>query len=289
MKLKIKTQGKKIRLNYVEIGAGQPGAGHPGAGHPGAGQPIVFIHGWPLSHKMWEPQLQYFADQGFRSIAYDRRGFGDSDAPSGSYDYDVLAEDLHRLILELDLKKVILCGFSMGGGEVIRYLTNYGSDRIDKIVLMGSIIPLVKKTDDNPDGVPEQALEDILEALKNNRVPFLEEFGKGFLNYDPHQGNVSEAMLKYYFSIAAHASPVATLGCAQAWAYTDFRPELANVTVPALIIHGSADGIVPIKTSGDQAARGIKNSQYVVVADGPHGLNLTHRDEVNEAMVRFLK
>ncbi|WP_025763643.1 alpha/beta fold hydrolase [Dyadobacter tibetensis] len=274
MKIKIKTDQGKIKLHYVELGVGQP---------------IVFIHGWPLSHKMWEPQLQFFADHGFRSIAYDRRGFGDSEAPKEGYDYTLLAEDLHQILVTLDLKNVILCGFSMGGGEVVRYLTRYGAERIDKVILMGSIIPLVKRKPDNPAGVAEEDLAGIIDSLKNNRIPFLKEFGKGFLNYDSHKGTVPEALLDYNFSIAAHASPIATIQCAEAWAHTDFRSELMNVTVPTLIIHGDADAIVPIATSGDQAATGIKNNRYVVIKGGSHGLNITHRDEVNTAMLDFLR
>ncbi len=256
----------------------------------GNGQPVILIHGWPLSGKSWEQQVWKIVEEGFRCIIYDRRGFGTSSSPWGEYDYSTLAGDLNVIIGELDLKDVIIVGFSMGGGEVVRYLTNYGSSRIAKAALISSIIPLVKQKSDNPDGVPEDALDGIIDALQKDRVGFLKEFSKGFYNYDENKGErVSEAQLDYDFTIASFASPRATIETALAWIHTDFRPELKNVIVPTLIVHGDADATVPIETSAKQAAEGIKYSTYEVIKGAPHGLNVTHSDELNEILISFLK
>lgn len=255
----------------------------------GSGQPVILIHGWPLSHRAWEPQVSEIVDAGFRCITYDRRGFGVSSAPWQSYDYSALATDLNEIITQLKLKDAVLVGFSMGGGEVVRYLTDYGDKKIKKAVLISSIIPLVKKKTDNPNGVPEKDLKDIMNALKADRVGFLKQFHKNFYNYDKNKKKISEAQLQYDWTIASYASPHATIEAAMAWAETDFRPELKNVTVPTLIVHGDSDNIIPIKTAGDQAAKGIKNNTYKVIKGGPHGLNVTHSKELNEILITFLK
>lgn len=263
-----------VKLNYIDYCRGQP---------------VLFIHGWPLSHKSWEGQLQQFAESGFRVIAYDRRGFGESEAPWEDYDYSTLAGDLHALITGLNLKNVSLVGFSMGGGEVVRYLTDYGSEKIYKAALISSIIPLVPQKYDNPAGVPQKDLDEIMAALKNDRLRFLKGFHKNFYNYEENKNRMSEEQLAYDWSIASHASPVATRKAAESWAGTDFRDELKNVTVPTLIIHGDADQIVPVETSGDQAAEGIPDNEYHIIKDGPHGLNVTHKDQVNQLLLSFFK
>lgn len=255
----------------------------------GTGQPVILIHGWPLSGKSWEPQVPALLEAGFRVITYDRKGFGKSAPTQDGYCYNGLAEDLLEIINQLDLQNVVLVGFSMGGGEVVRYLTNYGSDNIDKVALISSIIPLVKQKDDNPDGVPQEKLNEILDSLKSERVTFLEGFHKDFYNVGVLSKSVSQKQLDYDWSIASQASPIATIKCAESWANTDFREELKNVTVPTLIVHGDADKIVPIKTAGEQAAKGIANNEYYIVSDGPHGLNVTHADELNRVLVNFLK
>ncbi|MHA6248396.1 alpha/beta fold hydrolase [Pontibacter sp. CAU 1760] len=255
----------------------------------GHGQPVILIHGWPLSHRMWENQMQDIVGAGFRCIAYDRRGFGDSDRPWYNYDFTSLAQDLRTLIERLNLRHCVLVGFSMGGGEVVRYLSMFGNDRIDKAVLISSIIPLVKQTDDNPDGVPEEKLNEIMESLQTKRVSFLAEFGKLFYNYKDYKAQISEQALQYDWQIAASASPRATIETAKAWANTDFRKELKQVDVPTLIIHGDADQIVPIETSSKQASKEIRNNQYHIVKDGPHGLFATHKDEVNTLLLEFLR
>ncbi len=254
----------------------------------GHGQPVILIHGWPLSHRMWEQQVWKIVESGYRCITYDRRGFGNSDAPWEGYDYTSLASDLHEIIEQLELEDVILVGFSMGGGEVVRYCRDYGTSKLSKIVLVSSIIPLVAQKEDNPEGVPQEELEGIMDALEQDRVGFIKGFSTNFYNAEDHD-IISDAQLDYDWTIASWASPRATIEAAKAWAETDFRDELEAVDVPALVIHGDADKIVPIETSGQKAAEGLPNATYEVVEGGPHGLHLTHRDIVNERLVTFFK
>ncbi|WAC02189.1 alpha/beta hydrolase [Lacinutrix neustonica] len=256
----------------------------------GTGQPVILIHGWPLSRKSWEHQVWKIVEAGYRCISYDRRGFGISSAPWDGYDYSSLASDLDTIINGLELEDAVIVGFSMGGGEVVRYLTDYGDAKIAKAALISSIIPLVKQTDDNPDGVPESALKDIQKALENDRVGFLKAFHNGFYNFDENKGKrISQAVLDYDFIVASHASPRATIEAALAWMHTDFRPELKNVKVPTLVVHGDADGTVPIETSGNLAAKGIAKATYEVIKGAPHGLNVTHKEELNDILIKFLK
>jgi pimeloyl-ACP methyl ester carboxylesterase len=256
----------------------------------GTGQPVILIHGWPLSRKSWEQQVWKIVEEGFRCISYDRRGFGTSSSPWNGYDYSALASDLNAIIEELKLQDAIIVGFSMGGGEVVRYLTDYGSEKIAKAGLISSIIPLVKQKSDNPDGVPEKILNGIIDALQNDRVGFLREFSKGFYNVKQNKDDkVSEAQLDYDFTIASLASPRATIQTALAWMHTDFRPELKNVDVPTLIVHGDADGTVPIETSAQRAAKGIKDNTFEIIKGAPHGLNVTHANELNKILISFLK
>ncbi|MGV3762148.1 alpha/beta fold hydrolase [Parapedobacter sp.] len=269
-----KTAIQTINIHYVDYGSGQP---------------IILIHGWPLSHKAWEKQITALVAAGYRVIAYDRRGFGQSDAPWEGYDYDALASDLHALIVQLDLQQVNLVGFSMGGGEVIRYLTRYGTEKTHKIALVASIIPLVKQKADNPAGVPETGLTDILNALETDRLNFLSNFHPAFYNYKADGNPVSAQQLTYDFSISSHAAPHATIGAAKAWMDTDFRTECKQVSVPTLIIHGKADETVPIATSAEQAVSLIPNSKLVVYDDAPHGLNITHADRLNSDLVAFFQ
>jgi len=264
---------KKVQIYYEDFGTGQP---------------IILIHGWPLSGKSWELQIPVLLNLGYRVITYDRRGFGKSTPTADGYDYNSLAADLHDLITQLELKNAILFGFSMGGGEVVRYLTNYGSENIDKVALISSIIPLVKKKDDNPEGVPQEKLDTILESLKKERVTFLESFHKDFYNYGFLSQPVSQKQLDFDWSISSNANAIATVKCAESWADTDFRPELKNVNVKTLIVHGDKDNIVPIETAGKQAAEGIADNRFIIVEGGPHGLNVTHPDQLNAALSEFL-
>jgi non-heme chloroperoxidase len=255
----------------------------------GSGQPVILIHGWPLSQKSWEQQVWRLVESGYRCISYDRRGFGISDAPWDGYDYSSLASDLHALIETLDLEDCVLAGFSMGGGEVVRYCTDFGTDRIAKAMLISSIIPLVKQTEDNPEGVPVNQLDRIKDRLQEDRVGFLKDFHKGFYNADKNPQAVSQAQLDYDFIIASHASPRATIQTALAWMHTDFRDELDNVDVPTLIVHGEADQTVPLETSAKKAASGIADCTLEIIPDAPHGLHLTHADQLNQKMIAFLK
>ena len=255
----------------------------------GSGQPVILIHGWPLSRKSWEQQVWKIVEAGFRCISYDRRGFGISSAPWTGYDYSSMTSDLNEIIKQLKLDNAIIVGFSMGGGEVVRYFTDYGSDKIAKAALISSIIPLVKQKEDNPNGVPVEALDDIINALQDDRPGFLREFSKGFYNYDEDNKTVSQGILDYDFIVASHASPQATIEAARSWMHTDFRPELKNVDKPTLIVHGAADNTVPKATSADLAAKHIANNQYEVIEGAPHGLNITHAEELNSILIDFLR
>lgn len=272
--LKHQNGNEKIRIFYQDYGKGDP---------------VILIHGWPLSHQAWEAQISTLVDAGYRVIAYDRRGFGKSSQPLNGYDYSSLTEDLRELILELDLSNITLVGFSMGGGEVVRYFTDYEGDRVVKVALIASIIPLVSQKADNPDGVPEEDLEEIMQNLKTDRIGFLKSFHENFYNFNELKDRVSQANLDYDFSISSHASPIATIKTAEAWSTTDFRSELKNVNVPTLIVHGDADNIVPYKTSAKQAAEGIANNEYHLIPNAPHGLNLTHTEELNKLLLKFLE
>jgi len=255
----------------------------------GSGQPVILIHGWPLSRKSWEHQVWKIVESGYRCISYDRRGFGISSSPWNGYDYSALASDLEQIIAQLDLEDVIVVGFSMGGGEVVRYCTDFGTDKIAKAALISSIIPLVKQKEDNPDGVSERDLQGIQDALEEDRVGFLKEFSKGFYNFEDNKDKVSQAQLDYDFVVASHASPRATIETAKAWMHTDFRDELKNVNVPTLIVHGDSDNTVPIETSANQAAKGITDNVFKVIKGAPHGLNITHKDQLNTILIDFLK
>lgn len=255
----------------------------------GEGQPIILIHGWPLSRKSWEHQVWKIVEAGYRCISYDRRGFGISSFPWNGYDYSSLASDLNEIITQLELENAIIVGFSMGGGEVVRYCTDYGTEKIEKVALISSIIPLVKQKEDNPTGVPEKDLLGIKDALENDRVGFLKEFSKGFYNYEDNKDKVSQAQLDYDFIVASHASPRGTIEAAKAWMHTDFRDELKNLDVPTLIIHGDADNTVPIETSAKQAAEGISNNTFHIIKGAPHGLNITHKEELNNLLIKFLE
>ena len=267
-------QGKEVKIFYQDHGEGQP---------------VVLIHGWPLSHSSWEAQMPAIVDAGFRCISYDRRGFGKSDMPWDSYDYDALTSDLDALVTQLDLHNAILVGFSMGGGEVVRYLTTYGTERIAKVGLIASIIPLVAQKPDNPDGVPAEELEKIMKALDEDRVGFLPDFHKNFYSVGMINKPVSQGRLDSDFIVSSQSGRNATIKAAEAWGGTDFRPELKNVTVPTLIVHGDDDKIVPIKTSAEQAAKGIASNEYHIIEGAPHGLNVTHTKELNKILVDFLR
>ena len=254
----------------------------------GAAGTVVLIHGWPLSHRMFEPQFWPLTEAGYRVVAYDRRGFGSSAFPASGYDYDTFAADLKDLLDGLALTDVSLVGFSMGGGELGRYVGRYGTDLIKKLVFMSSVFPYMLKTDDNPNGVPSQVFEDMKRSIKSDRPGFLEGFGKNFVNYDKLSDKVSEQVLHYHWSIATVAQPKATVDCVDAFGLTDFREDAARIDVPTLFIHGDDDQIVPFETSAETGSALVDGSTVHTVEGGPHGLNHTHKDEVNRVLLDFL-
>ena len=254
----------------------------------GAGRPVVLIHGWPLSGRSWENQVPALVAAGYRVIAYDRRGFGNSSQPWGGYDYDTFAADLNALLEHLDVREATLVGFSMGGGEVVRYLGTYGSDRVAQAVLASAVPPYLYKSDDNPDGgLDDDAIAGFQAGVKSDRLAFLNQFTTGFFSVSG-QLKVSEAQREYARDIAAFASPKGTLDCITAFARTDFRGDLEKVTVPTLIIHGDSDAIVPFEVSGKRSAESITDSDLVVIEGGPHGINASHAEEFNQALLAFL-
>ncbi len=254
----------------------------------GEGKPVVLIHGWPLNSNSWEYQLNELPAHGLRVIAYDRRGFGKSDKPWGNYDYNTLASDLNALLEELDLRDVTLVGFSMAGGEVIRYLTNYGSNRIAKFALVSSIIPFMLKTDDNPEGVPQEQFDEFEAALKDDRPKFLTTFGKQFYGDSLLSPSVSSEILNWTQMMALEGSGKATLECLKSFSTTDFRNELSSIKIPALIIHGEDDKTVPIKTAGEQAARLLPDAEYLVYEGAPHGLLITEKEKLTADLIDFI-
>ncbi len=254
----------------------------------GTGRPVVLVHGWPLSGASWEKQVAALIAAGHRVITYDRRGFGRSSQPVTGYDYDTLAADLDTLLSTLDLRDVMLVGFSMGGGEVARFLAKYGSARISKAVFVSAIPPFLLKTPDNPEGVDGSVFKGIEEAIIADRPAFLSAFFEKFYNVDVLRGSlVSDQVLQYSWNVAIGASAKGTLDCVSAW-LTDFRKDLPRVDVPTLVLHGDADRILPIAATGFPLAKSVKGAQLVVVNGGPHGILWTHSEQVNAALLSFL-
>ena len=254
----------------------------------GSGKPVVLIHGYPLSGASWEKQLPVLLDAGYRVITYDRRGFGKSSQPSSGYNYDTFAEDLHKLITKLKLNDFTLVGFSMGGGEVARYLGKYGSKGVASAVIISGVPPFLLKTPDNPEGVDASVFEGIEKAVAADRYAFFTEFYKNFYNTDLLLGKrVSEEVVRASWNLAASASATASLACVPTW-HEDFRKDLARIDVPTLVLHGDADRILPITAAGERTAKLIKGAEYVVIKDGPHCITWTHADEVHRELVHFL-
>jgi len=254
----------------------------------GSGPPVVLIHGWPLSGASWEKQTAALLAAGHRVITYDRRGFGRSSKPGIGYDYDTFAGDLDKLLKKLDLKKVALVGFSMGTGEVTRYLGKYGSALVRKVVLIGTLGPYLVKAADNPEGVDRKVFDDIQAAIRADRPAFLMEFLRNFYNYDVTGGKlVSERVLEENWNVAAGASAIGTVRCVDAW-IEDFRKDIPKNKVPTLILHGDADRILPPDATSRRQAKMIKNATFVELPGGPHGVLWTHADRVNAELVSFL-
>ncbi len=254
----------------------------------GEGTPVVLIHGYPLSSASWEKQTAALLAAGHRVITYDRRGFGRSSQPSSGYNYDTFAADLHKIVTKLALKDFVLAGFSMGGGEVARFIGKYGSKGVSKAVFISGVPPYLLKTPENPEGVDGSVFEGIQKAVAADRYAFFTEFFKNFYNTDRLLGKrVSEQAVQASWNVAASASPTASFACVPAW-HEDFRKDLAYIDVPTLVMHGDADRILPISASGIRTAKMVSGARLVVVPEGPHCIIWTHADEVNRELVSFL-
>jgi pimeloyl-ACP methyl ester carboxylesterase len=254
----------------------------------GDGRPVVLIHGWPLSAASWKAQVGPLRDAGYRVIAYDRRGFGRSDKPDGGFDYDTLSADLAGLLEEHDLRDVTLVGFSMGGGEVARYVTRHGDARLRSVVFAAAVPPCLMKSADNPDGplTPEKAMEKEA-GLKADRAAFFDAFTTTFFSAKGVL-KVTEAQRQEALAVCLQSDQAAALGCMKAFATTDFRDDLKNVRVPTLVIHGDSDATVPFEGSGQRTHAAIAGSELVLLRDAPHGCNVSHADAFNAALLRFL-
>lgn len=254
----------------------------------GAGRPVVLIHGWPLSGESWSEQIPALTAAGYRVISYDRRGFGRSDKPRQGYDYDTFAEDLDAVLSALDVRDATLVGFSMGGGEVARYLSKFGAQRVRSAVFAAAVPPYLAQTDDNPEGPLDQETADGMESgLKADEDAFYDQFTKDFFTANGTIA-VTEEQRQQALALAKQADKHAALGAMNAFAKTDFRDDLKAVTVPALIIHGDSDGTVPFEGSGQRTHQALSGSELHVVVGGPHGINVSHADEFNRELLAFL-
>jgi len=254
----------------------------------GSGSPVVLMHGFPLSGASWEKQLSPLLAAGHRVITYDRRGFGRSDQPASGYDYDTFTADLHALLEHLGLDEVSLVGFSMGGGEVARYVGTHGSDRVKRAVFISAVPPYLVKADDNPVGAPPEVFAGIKAGIAADRPSFLTGFFENFFNLDVLQGTaITPQAVQMNWNVAVAASPIATYACVDTWG-TDFRADLAKFNIPVLVIHGDEDRIVPLPLSGERTAASIPGAQLVVVPGGPHAVAWTHAEAVNAALLAFL-
>jgi non-heme chloroperoxidase len=274
IKSKDKASGEEVQISYKDYGQGRP---------------VVLIHGWPLSKDMWEYQVEDLVDAGLRVVKYDRRGFGKSDKPWDGYDYETLTEDLHALMETLDLRDAVLVGFSMGGGEAVRYISRYGTDRVSGLVLVAAVTPFLLKTPNNPNGVDETVFAEMMTEMKKDRIQFLDDFGKKFFSVTLINHPVSTPLLEYYRSLASVALPRAMHQCAASFAQTDFRADLKEVNIPTLVIHGDDDKTVPYESSGKLTAQSINGAVLKVYPGAPHGLFYTHREQLNADLISFCK
>ncbi len=267
------SNGEVVNLYYEDLGKGKT---------------VLFIHGWPLSGAMWEYQITQLPQQGLRCITYDRRGFGHSDKPIGPYDYNTLASDLKAVIDELQLENITLVGFSMGGGEIAKYFSLYGGAKVSKVVLISAVVPYMLKTDDNPDGVPQEVFDGMGKKMTDDRPAFLEGFNKDFFGVSLLSHTVSDALLQQCANTAMHASPIATIECAKSFSSTDFRADVTTINVPTLIIHGDADKTVPIEPTGNRSANLIPGAKYIIYEGAPHGLWFTEKERLNKDLIDFI-
>ena len=255
----------------------------------GSGRPVVLIHGWPLSGESWSEQVAPLSAAGYRVVTYDRRGFGRSDKPGGGFDYDTLTEDLAKVLDELDLTDVTLVGFSMGGGEVARYVSTYGEERLHSVVFAAAVTPYLMNGEDNPDGpLTAEAAGELTAALTADRTTFFDGFMTAFFSSGGDL-KVTESQRQEAIRQAHQSDQEAALGCMAAWGTTDFREDLATITVPTLVVHGEGDATVPFEGSGARTHVAVPQSRLVVVPDAPHGLNVSHADAFNTALLEFLR
>ncbi|KQM95513.1 arylesterase [Sphingomonas sp. Leaf22] len=255
----------------------------------GQGRPVVLIHGWPLSADSWDPQAMALADAGYRVIAYDRRGFGRSDQPWSGYDYDTLSDDLADVMADTGVTDdAALIGFSMGGGEVARYMSRHGGKGVTRVGFIGSVVPYMLQTDDNPDGVPQDQLQEIADNIKADRAKFFRTFFDQFYGVGFITSPVSEEVLDLSWNTAMLAGLKPTLACAESFGTTDFRPDLPSITVPTLIIHGTSDQTVPIDATGRALARALPNADLIEYDGAPHGLFATESDRLTDDLLAFL-
>lgn len=255
----------------------------------GTGRPVILIHGWPLSADSWDDQALAIADAGMRAIAYDRRGFGRSDQPWDGYNYDTLADDLAAVIAHTGADNAAIVGFSMGGGEVARFLSRHGGKNVSQAVLISSVVPYMLQTDDNPNGVPAAMFAQMTAGMKQDRAHFFGGFFKDFYGVGVIKHPVSNELLENSLDVAMQASLKSTLACAEAFGTTDFRPDLASFTVPTLIIHGTADHTVPIDATGREAAKAIPHAKFIEYEGAPHGLFATEKEQLTADLLAFLR
>ncbi|SDS76812.1 alpha/beta fold hydrolase [Microlunatus soli] len=258
----------------------------------GAGQPVVLVHGYPLDGHSWELQTRALLEAGYRVITYDRRGFGQSSKANDGYDYDTFAADLNTVLETLDLNDVILAGFSMGTGELARYVHNHGHQRVAKLAFLASLEPFLVQRDDNPEGVPQDVFDGIVDAARTDRYAWFTDFYKNFYNLDQNLGSrISEQVVTANWNTATRSAPVAAYAVVPTW-IEDFRADVEAVKAsgkPVLILHGTADNILPIDATGRRFHQLLPDAEYVEIADAPHGLLWTHADEVNKALLTFVK
>jgi pimeloyl-ACP methyl ester carboxylesterase len=255
----------------------------------GSGHPVVLVHGFPLSGRAWERQERALLAAGYRVITYDRRGFGKSSQPTVGYDFDTFAADLDKLLTALDLRDVYLAGHSMGGGEVARYLGKQGSARVSRAVIVSGIPPYLLKTPQTPDAVPQEVFDQIAAGLTADRAAYFTGWNKNFFNLDETLGTrISAEAVQDAWNLAVSASPEGTIACVATW-HTDFRADLPRIDVPVLVLHGTADRILPIAACGPRTHELIPGSEYVPIAGAGHGLCWTHAEEVNAELLRFFR
>jgi non-heme chloroperoxidase len=274
---------------YVKVGEENSGSIELYYEDHGSGDPVVLIHGWPLSGRSWEKQVPALVEAGQRVITYDRRGFGASSQPWDGYDYDTFATDLHTLLARLDLRDVTLVGFSMGGGEVVRYIGRYGTDRVARAVLAAAVPPYLYQSGHNPEGgLDDATIQQFEDGVRGDRIAFLDGFMTDFFAAGDRTDLVSEPSRLYHRAIAEFASPKGTLDCIAAFGRTDFRDDLTKIDVPTLVIHGDSDAVVPFEVSGRRSHGAISGSSLELIEGGPHAINATHTEVFNRALVDFL-